>query len=66
MEHSACVCGGGGGGGGATMVRLVLAETVWPLSSETLHVMPMAPVGAPDEEYSAVVPVPVTVPPVAV
>ena len=63
MEHSACVCGGGGVG--ATMVRLVLAVAVWPLSSETLHVMPTAPVGAPAEEYSAVVPLPVIVPAVA-
>ncbi len=47
------------------MVRFVLAETVWPLSSETLQVMPTAPVGAPAEEYLAVVPVPVTVPAVA-
>ena len=47
------------------MVTLVLADAVWPLSSETLQVIPTAPVGAPAEEYSAVVPVPVTVPAVA-
>ncbi len=48
------------------MVIVVFAVAVWFLSSETLHVMPTAPVGAPAEEYSAVVPVPVTVPAVAV
>ncbi len=41
------------------MVRLVWLVAVCPLSSETLQVMPATPVGAPAEEYSAVVPVPV-------
>jgi hypothetical protein len=44
------------------MVTLVLAVAVWPLSSETLHVIPTAPVGAPAEENVAVVPVPLTEP----
>ena len=50
---------------GATMVRLVFAVAVWPLSSDTFQVMPTVPVGAPADEYSAVVPLPVTVPAVA-
>ena len=44
------------------MVKLVEELAVWPLSSETLQVIPTAPVGAPAEEYAAVVPLPVTVP----
>ena len=65
IEHSAWVCGAGGTTG-ATMVTLVLALAVWPLSSDTLQVMPTAPVGAPAEENSAVVPLPVTEPAEAV
>ena len=48
------------------MVTVVFADAIWFLSSETPHVIPTAPVGAPAEEYAAVVPVPVTVPAVAV
>jgi hypothetical protein len=48
------------------MVKLVEELSVCPLSSETLHVIPTVPVGAPAEEYSAVVPVPVIVPAEAV
>ncbi len=48
------------------MVTLVGELAEWPLSSDTLHVIPTAPVGAPAEEYSAVVPLPVTVPAEAV
>ena len=44
------------------MVKLVEELAVCPLSSETLQVIPTVPVGAPAEEYSAVVPLPVTVP----
>src|SRR5579863_1611490 len=66
IEHSACDLGAGGGGGGARMVIVVLADAIWFLSSDTPHVIPTAPVGAPADEYSAVVPVPVTVPAVAV
>ena len=40
------------------MVTVVLALAVWPLSSDTLQVIPTGPVGAPVEEYVAVVPVP--------
>ena len=47
------------------MVTLVFAVAEWLLSSLTLQVIPTTPVGAPVEENSAVVPVPVTVPPVA-
>src|SRR5579862_76889 len=50
MGHSVEVCGGGGGGGGATMVRLVFAVALCPLSSDTLQVIPTVPVGAPEEE----------------
>ena len=64
MEHSACVFGAGGTYG-AVIVKLVDELAEWPLSSDTLHVIPTAPVGAPAEEYSAVVPLPVTVPAVA-
>ena len=56
---------GAGGTYGAVIVKLVVELCECPLSSETLHVMPTAPVGAPAEEYSAVVPLPVTVPAVA-
>src|SRR5580658_1422987 len=64
IEHSACVFGAGGTYG-AVIVKLVDEFTECPLSSDTLHVIPTAPVGAPAEEYSAVVPLPVTVPAVA-
>ncbi len=48
IEQSACVFGAGGTTG-ATIVTLVVALAVWPLSSDTLHVIPTAPVGAPAE-----------------
>src|SRR5580698_7685225 len=65
IEQSACACGCGGGGG-ASIVTVVLALAVWPLSSDTLHVTSTAPVGAPAEENSAVVPLPETDPAEAV
>ena len=66
IEHSACVFGAGGDIAEPVIVTLVFALAVWPLSSDTLQVIPTAPVGAPAEEYSAVVPLPVTVPAEAV
>jgi hypothetical protein len=48
------------------MVTLVLAVAIWPLSSDTLQVMPVAPVGAPVEVKVAVVPVPLMAPAAAV
>ena len=44
------------------MFTVVLPETECPLSSDTLHVTDTAPVGAPLEENSAVVPLPETEP----
>jgi len=35
---------------GGVMVTVVLLVAVWPLSSDTLQVIPTAPVGAPVEE----------------
>ena len=40
------------------MVTLVLAMAVWPLSSDTLQVIGVTPVGAPVEEKDALLPVP--------
>jgi hypothetical protein len=47
------------------MVIVEVAVAVCPLSSETLQVICVIPAGAPVEEYVAVVPVPLIVPPEA-
>jgi hypothetical protein len=44
------------------MVTLVFAVAVWPLSSDTLQVIPVVPVGAPVEEKTAVLPLPLPCP----
>ena len=47
------------------MLTLAFAVAVCPLSSATLQVICIEPVDAPAEEYVAVAPVPLTVPPEA-
>ena len=42
------------------MVTVVVDEVLWPLSSDTLQVIVVGPVGAPVEEKLAVLPVPFT------
>src|SRR6476646_7546203 len=55
--------GGGGGGGGASIVTLVFADAVCPLSSATLQVICTGPGDAPVDANVPVVPLPLTVPP---
>ena len=57
--------GGGGGGGGAWILTLVLHVAVCPLSSVTVPVICTGPLEAPVEEYVAVDPLPLMVPPEA-
>jgi hypothetical protein len=44
------------------MFKLAFAVAVWPLSSDTLQVICTGPLGAPVDEYVAVVPLPLIVP----
>ena len=61
IEQRAWVCKTGATSG-PVRVTLVLAVAIWPLSSDTLQVIPTGPVGAPVEEKTAEGPLPLMAP----